>query len=304
MHKTIIINKGFNTIEITKKANLIHNNKYDYSLTEYIAYNKKIKIICNLHGVFEQTPERHINRKYGCPNCSTNKKITQEEFIEKANLIHNNKYDYSLCNYKNSKTKISIICKEHGVFEQIASSHTHQKTGCPVCSKKHKYTNIEFIEKANLIHNNVYCYSKINYINNYTKVCIICKNHGDFEQTPSNHLSGKGCEICKTSKNENLISLYLNKYNITYHRQHKFNDCKYKRLLPFDFYLPKLNMCIEFQGKQHYEPIKFFGGYNGFIEQQKRDKIKNDYCANNNIKLLIIKYCDSVDEILSKMIIV
>ena len=262
-----------------------------------------VKIICNTHGIFEQSPTNHINRKDGCPKCSLNKKITQDEFIEKSKKIHNNKYDYSLVDYINAKTKIKIICPEHEIFETVASSHTDQKTGCPKCSKKYSYTNNEFITKPIFLHGFLYDYSETNYVNNYTKITIKCKTHGSFLQTPSNHLSGKGCELCNTSKNENIISLFLTNKKIKFIRQHKFPDCKNKRRLPFDFYLPDYNICIEFNGKQHYEPIDFFGGKHGFILQQKRDKIKELYCINNNITLFKIKYDDNVIESLSSYFI-
>ena len=288
------MSEKINTEKFILRAKEIHKNKYDYSLVEYKGYGKKIKIICEKHGEFEQLPEKHISRKQGCPNCSIRKKLTNNDFINKAMNVHNNKYDYSLCEYINAKSKIKILCKEHGMFEQIASSHINQKTGCPICSNKHRYTNEEFINLAKKLHNNKYCYSSINYINNYTKINIICYKHGIFRQTPSNHLSGKGCELCNTSKNENLISLFLESKSIKFFRQHRFNDCKLKRKLPFDFYLPEHNICIEFQGRQHYEKIDFFGGTEGFKKQIERDKIKENYCLNNNIKLLKFKYNDNV----------
>jgi hypothetical protein len=229
------------------------------------------------------------------------KTLTTNQFIERAKGIHNDKYDYSLVEYRNAKTKIKILCYKHGVFEQVPDSHITQKTGCPLCSKKHKYTDHEFIDKAILIHGKIYDYSEVKYKNNYTKIKIKCKTHGFFEQTPSNHLSGKGCDLCQNSKNENLISLILKNNNVNYIQQHKFDDCRHIRRLPFDFYIPDHNMCIEFQGKQHYHPVEFFGGKNGFILQQKRDKIKELFCKKNSIKLILIKYNDNVSNIISKL---
>ena len=268
-------------------------DKYDYSLVDYKTSKTKIKIICPIHGQFEQTPNSHLNGK-GCSKCSSTAKLTTEEFIIKAKKIHKNKYDYSKTEYNNMKNKITIICPIHGEFEQESGSHINQKTGCSKCSKKHKYNNKEFIDKCTIIHGNKYDYSNVKYINNYTKIKIICYKHGEFNQTPSNHLSGKGCESCRESKNESLISVFLKNKNLTFIPQHKFIDCKYKRLLPFDFFLPDYNLCIEFNGEQHYKPIDFFGGKDGFIKQQIRDKIKIDYCNDNNIKLLIINFNDDI----------
>ena len=279
-----------NIFEFIKKAKIIHGDKYDYSNSTYINMKSKVKIICSEHGVFEQIPDKHIYSKQGCPKCSNKFKLTTEEFIKKAKIIHGDKYDYSNSTYINAKSKIKIICPEHGVFEQQANSHINQKSGCSKCSLKYSYNNDEFIEKAKEIHGDKYNYNKINYINNYTKIEIECPIHGVFNQIPTNHLSGKGCEICSIPKNEVVIKNLLDKNNIKYYHQYTFEDCKNVKLLPFDFYLPELNICIEYNGKQHYEPIEFFGGDEGFNKQQKRDKLKVKFCNENNIKLLIIAY--------------
>lgn len=282
------------SINFIEKSIKIHGNKYDYSKVEYINNKIKVKIICPEHGEFEQMPDKHINRSHGCPNCSLRNKLTTPIFISEAIKIHGNKYDYSKVQYNNIKTNVIIICPEHGEFTQQAASHIRQKTGCPKCSKKYNYSDDEFKMITSLLHNNKYDYSKVEYINNYTKIKIICPEHGEFEQTPSNHLQGKGCELCNESKGENIIKLWLEKNNISYIRQHRFIDCVYKRKLPFDFYLPEHNICIEFNGKQHYEPIKYWGGEDGLKSQQKRDKIKINYCKNKNIKVLTIKYNEDI----------
>ena len=90
--------KRITTGQFIKKARDVHKNKYDYSLSNYNHTHKKIKIICPDHGTFEQTPSSHLNGS-GCPKCYGNKNLTTEEFINKSNLIHNNKYDYSLSKY-------------------------------------------------------------------------------------------------------------------------------------------------------------------------------------------------------------
>ena len=117
-------------------------------------------------------------------------------FIEKAIIIHNNIYDYSKVNYVNASTKVTIICKDHGEFEQRPNTHL-KKTGCPKCGKincanKMRMTNDDFINKANKVHDNKFKYDKAVYINTNTKVIITCDIHGDFIQTPGHHLCGKG----------------------------------------------------------------------------------------------------------------
>jgi len=171
-----------------------YGDKYDYFKVNYINSNIKVIIICKEHGEFEQTPYCHLITN-GCCKCLGNYKLTTEEFIEKAKLMHQNKYDYSKVDYKKYHTKVIIICKIHGEFEQ--TPHYHLITnGCCKCSGIAKSNTIEFIEKANLIHNNKYDYSKVDYKNCSLKVIIICKIHGEFEQRPNCHLKGQGCFKC------------------------------------------------------------------------------------------------------------
>ena len=201
-----------------KKSNNIHNNKYNYLLVDYKKSNQKVKIICNNHGEFEQTPNSHLNGQ-GCPKCSKYRKNDIFEFINKSNKIHNDKYDYSLVKYKNSQIKIKIICPEHGIFEQRPRNHINSKQGCPVCGGSKKLTIEDFIKRSNKIHNDKYDYSLVKYINEKTKVKIICKIHGEFEQLPIIHLNGSNCPQCsiqKIRKNEEFLTKSKLKYNNKY----------------------------------------------------------------------------------------
>lgn len=125
---------------------------------------------------------------------------TKENFITRANEIHNNKYDYSKVDYINNRTKTCIICPEHGEFWQTPDVHL-RGCGCPVCryiksSSKCRMQQDDFITRATKLHNGKYDYSKVNYKNTDTKVIIGCPIHGDFEQTPHHHLKGIGCPMC------------------------------------------------------------------------------------------------------------
>jgi hypothetical protein len=330
-----------------------HGDVYDYSLVNYINNIKKVKIICKLHGVFEQTPHHH-KRGGGCKRCTMGAPaLSNDDFIEKSIEKHGNVYDYSLVNYINNRTKVEIICKKHGIFEQKAETHLNG-SGCRKCNIRHinntellkrfnekhnsiytydlkkdkykihdfieilceehgeftqrisnhlisgcqkcagvVYNNDDFREKSIKIHGFKYNYSLVKYINFKTDVDIICKNHGVFKQKPYLHTSGSGCQMCNESKGEILIRKHLLDKNIDFISQHKFNDCQYKRPLIFDFYLPEYNTCIEYNGVQHYEEVKAFGGYSYLVDITTKDNIKVNYCENNNIKLLIIKYTDS-----------
>lgn len=282
-----------------EKARKIHKMKYDYSQVEYVNNNTKVKILCEKHGYFEQTPNSHLNGN-GCLKCSGLKKLTTEEFIEKSKKIHEEKYNYSLVNYKNTKTKVKIICSEHGVFEQSPFAHLHQKQGCPECGGTKKMNSEKFILKSNEIHNNFYNYSEVNYINDRTKIIIICPKHGEFKQTPHAHLQKQGCPLCRESKGEKIIRAFLLKNKIKFRKNKTFKNCRYKRLLKFDFYLPEINIIIEFDGIQHFNSYEFFGGDKDFKDRQLRDQIKNEYCKKNNIKLIRLKNLKTINSILKK----
>jgi len=281
--------------EFILRAKQKFDDKYDYSKTNYIGTNKKIKVICPIHGEFEKFPADFI--KSGCSGCNGRFKSNNEDFISKARLVFGDKYDYSKVNYKTIRDDVKIICPLHGEF--LKSPYRHLKgEGCTKCSNKHRYSTLEFIDKAKEIHGDTYEYSKTKYTNTKDDVIITCKKHGDFLQPPKRHLKGEGCPICNESKGEKYIRTLLDKYNIKFLPQKKFNDCfttstnGYRKCyeLPFDFYLPDYNACIEFDGKGHYEPILAHGGEISFTKGKERDQIKDDYCKKNNIKLIRIPY--------------
>ena len=295
-NKCSIDDKKGNTLDFIEKSKNIYDNKYDYSLVEYITNNKKVKIICPEHGIFEQIPRTHISGS-GCRLCYNDKRTKNTDFfIEKGNKIHNNKYDYSLVNYTHNNNKVKIICPIHGIFEQKPNIHLIG-CGCVKCSIDDKKSNTsDFIEKCKKIHDNKYDYSLVEYETAQIKVKIICPEHGVFNITPHNHLFSKGCPKCHKSKNEIVVEKYLINKNIRYIAQKTFNDCIYKRKLPFDFYLPNHNICIEYDGQQHFNSISIWGGDEAFVKNKIRDEIKNEYCKNNNIRLIRIKYDENVEE--------
>ena len=280
------------TEEFIKRCEKKHDNKYDYSLVNYKNINTRVKIICPEHGIFEQIPSNHLSGGK-CPICNN----PTSKFIEKCNSIHNNKYDYRLINYKDNKTKIKIICPIHGIFEQCPNNHHYN--GCPKCGGVNKTTE-DFIYESKKIHNDKYDYSLSIYDGTFNKLKIICPKHGIFIQSADNHLRGKGCPICNESKGEIKIRKILKQFNISFTSQKRFKYCSDIKSLPFDFYLPEHNICIEYDGIQHFESIKYFGGEKSLFGVQKRDQIKNEYCKNNNIKLIRIKNIKQIENVLKK----
>ena len=184
------------TEQFIEEARQVHGDKYNYSKVEYINANTKVCIICPEHGEFWQRPYDHLNG-HNCPKCIGRGayKSTTQEFIEKAKNIHGDKYDYSKVEYINNHTNVCIICPVHGEFQQKPNSHL-MGCGCPACAGNIKLTTEEFIEKTREIHGDKYDYSKAEYVDYYTKVCIICPDHGEFWQTPNSHLMGCGCPAC------------------------------------------------------------------------------------------------------------
>ena len=226
-------------------------------------------------------------------------KYTQNQFIEKAMLVHNNFYTYEETQYINSESKVLIECPKHGKFSQFPSHHING-SGCNKCAKEklstlYRMTQEKFISRAKKKHNNFYDYSKVNFINTKTKIEIICPKHGSFKQKPTHHLSGAGCPKCKCSKGEREIIKYLESIKMNYDYQKRFHDCKHKNYLIFDFYIPEKNICIEYDGEQHFKSIPYFGGQKALRITQERDRIKTDYCKKNNIILLRITKINKIE---------
>ena len=191
-----------------------HKFLYDYSKSVYINSRTPVVITCPEHGDFEQLPLEHMKGR-DCPLCS-NGKSSAQNFIYKADCVHGKKYDYSLTEYVNSITKVKIICKKHGAFEQQPRHHLNG-SGCKKCVKKKKsetssasfacldldklsIESAAFVRKARAVHGDVYDYSLIAFVDSRTPVIIVCSKHGNFEQKPFYHLLGTGCKWCKSEK--------------------------------------------------------------------------------------------------------
>ena len=282
-----IDNKKIKFTDLTDRFNITHNNKYDYSLVEYVNNKSKIKIICPIHGEFEQTTIKHL--QHGCKKCANdllriNRQKTKEQFIIESDKIHDNKYDYSLVKYINTQIKIKIICPIHGVFEQIPNNHL-SGSGCSKCShininNFNKLNQIDLILNFNIVHDNIYDYSLVDYVNGSEKIKIICNIHGIFKQTPNSHKNGAGCPYCANIKNrlryieilkyrvENNIQITpnFNKYACDFfdnimkennsYIQHAMNEGEYyiKELgYWLDGYDKKNNIVYEFDEKHHFK---------------------------------------------------
>jgi hypothetical protein len=285
------------TSEFINRSKKVHGDKYDYSKVNYVNYSTEVDILCVKHGVFRQKAGYHLSGS-GCPICAKeyvaniNRKSTND-FVDKAVVIHGNRYKYTKSVYKHNNKNIIITCNKHGDFSQTPNNHL-SGSGCPICAVDSRRSDVAtFIQNANEVHNNYYNYVDIDYKDNKKKIVINCPKHGNFSQTPNNHLRGHGCPKCKLSKGEIKIEKYLSDNNISYIQQYKFSNCKNKTQLLFDFYLTDKNICLEYDGEQHFEVFRFKNKKDSelkLIKIQKNDNIKNKYCEDNDIKLIRIPY--------------
>lgn len=294
--------------EFIEKAKIVHGNKYDYSLVNYKSRKQKILIGCPIHGWFEQSAGNHLQGQ-GCRKCASErndakKRFTQEQVIKLFIESKGDKFDYSQVEYKNMVTKVTIGCPKHGWFEVKPHDFIYGVYGCPKCwmdniGKSNGFSLEEFKARANKAHNNKYCYDLVQFNTTKDKVKIICPIHGIFEQEANSHIRGVGCPKCKCySRGEKRIEQFLKNHNIIYKTQYIIPNenlfCGNKRIY-VDFYLPDYKIIIEFNGAQHYKPIKFWGGTKLFEKQQERDLAVKKYCKSHKITLIEISYKNYID---------
>jgi hypothetical protein len=278
--------------EIKNRLKILFGDKYEYDFSNFKNTHSKIGVKCPIHGWSEQIL-KNLFKGHGCRKCSykvisDNQISNFDDVLNKFKEKHGDKYDYSKFQYVKNRTDSIIICPIHGDFYQSAWTHMNG-SGCPKCSGNKRLTKDEFISAANSKHTKGYIYDFSDYKNMQSKVKIICPKHGEFFQTPMSHVKGSGCPKCNQSQGERMVEKFLLDNNIEFIPQKKFSDLKHKANLIFDFYLPKYNTCIEFNGIQHYFPVEAFGGQEAFEVTKIRDSLKIEYCKKNNIKLIIIK---------------
>ena len=287
------------TTKFIEKAIIVHGNRYDYSLVDYYKAKTKVLIICPDHGEFWQEPNHHLSG-HKCKKCSREEidKITKikfrENFKARAIKVHGLRYCYDLVEYEAAKKKVTIKCLEHGMFSQTPDKHIGGKQGCPKCIGRVLDIK-DFIYKANKTHNNRYYYNISEYTDCKKYIDILCSEHGIFRQTPDNHVSGKGCPKCSSSKSQYLIEKFIiEKYS--HLSEIIIND----RIIPYhtgrnleiDINLIDLNIGIEYNGSYHYDETSYFNtvsktGFEGVVE---RDAFKENWCRENSINLIKISY--------------
>ena len=273
-----------------EKVILDRSKKIELNNLTIISYISHDKIICKCRKCDYEIIDNHRNlsRKFKCNFCY---------IFEKSDIL---KSELSFL-LKIEGSKLHLRCKNGHYYIQDRRNLLSGRK-CDECRKINRnFTKEDVISEFYKIHMGYFKYNMDGYKTLHSKIKITCENEHTFLQKASNHLQGKGCPICRESYGERYIRKYLESNKIKFERQKKFNDCKFINKLPFDFFLPDYNILIEYDGLQHFKPVKQFGGESEFIKTVKKDKIKTDYCLNNNINLIRISYKDDIKEKLSSI---
>lgn len=309
--KQQMVNKQ-NIYSIFNIHNYIKLNNITCRLTseEYTGVNGKLKFICKCKDYFFTTFNHFLHdNKHQCNNCS-NKSRSERMSIKDEDLIKRaKKYNCKVLSIYSKHLRLYIEFEdEYGYkYKQRAISFQHQPT--PHLVNNHNPYSIDNINLHISYRFNIY--SKViseKYDKNTTKLILMCNCGNRYERSWEHITKVKSdnllCHKCSNSIGEEKIIKYLLNNNIEFITQHRFKDCRNKLPLPFDVYLINKNTCIEFQGIQHYKAIGFFGGQKRYEQTLISDEIKQKYCKDNNIKLILISYLDmnNVETILSKAI--
>jgi very-short-patch-repair endonuclease len=289
-----------NTEDFITKAISIHGNLYNYENTVWINAVSKVKIGCNIHGEFEQSPNNHLQRQ-GCEKCARRMWIfSTEDFIRESKKVHGDEYDYSLSVYTKMLEPLTITCKIHGNFSQSPSNHITHCQGCYECGRNRainsrRKTLDEFIEESKQSHALPYDYSRITpetYVNRSTPVeigCLTCNEY--FLQRPYDHLSGSGCIFCR-NKTELIIHNFLIEHNVKVCRGKSFDDCRNIKPLPFDFFLEEYNILLESDGDQHLKYVPRYHKKVSLNERQETDFKKMNYAFKKGLTVIRIYQMD------------
>lgn len=290
-------------IENIKLFLSINYPNYQLLDDKYVSCKTKMRFICLKHkdkGIQFNTMTNIMDSHHTCKYCSydklSNERIIDDKFvIDRTNELH---MIYKGRFTKNNETWVKFICPVHinkGVQSSSWYNFKMSVNGCAYCYGRYKTTE-DFKEEMNLINPNIEILGEYNGCENQVKCyCKIC-NH-IWSPIGRSLKNGQGCPNCSTSKGELKVKEFLDINRIDYIQQKTFNDCVDKEKLKFDFYLPKENTIIEYDGQQHFMPVDFANkgiewATNLYNNNVRKDIIKNDYCKENEIKLIRISYLD------------
>lgn len=272
----------------------------------YVNSTVPVELKCNKCGYEWKTKPPKSLIGHGCPFCGKSLKKTHDQFVRSLSVI--SPEIEVIGEYVNSQAPILCRCAK-GHEWMSRPNDLMQGKSCPKCAHNAKKTHQEFVDDLAKISNRIVAIDQ--YIGSHNKIRFRCVIDGHiWMASPSNILRGYGCPKCNQSKGEDRIERYLVSRCISFEQQYIFSDCISERALPFDFYIPIHNCAIEYDGEQHFKPVKFGGisiekAQNEFSKLQSRDAIKNDYCKEHDIKLIRIPYTefDEIENILDKQLL-
>lgn len=271
--------------------------------SQYLTSNKKVNCKCSIDGYEWDITPNQLLKGYGCPICKNRRiRYTSKTLQEKLNSY--NKNIDIIGKFINVNTSVKCECRICNYIWNVKPNDLLNGGGCPRCNKCERYTTDTFKDIMFTIDNSIEIMGE--YINAFTKIKCRCKTCSHmWYSRPNNLLNEYGCPNCSKSKGEIRIERFITKYNFQFEPQYKCQDLKgvHNGLLSYDFYLPKYNMFIEYQGQFHDGTIK--GDLQSETElkiQQEHDRRKSEYAKENNIELLEIWYWDyeNIERILSE----
>ena len=267
-----------------KELELKYGDEFEL-LGEYVNNATKIKVRHRKCGNIYLIRPTHLLSKPRCAYCAGNAKKTTKSFNKELENI--NSKIRVVGAFSGANNKVECTCDKRHIYH-ATPSNLLKGIGCPVCFGNSKYTIKELQAKMNEFHDGEY--TVLERLDG-RRVRIKHNRCGNIYKTTIRVIwFGCGCPKCASSKGEDKVRRILEEMKIDFKEQHKFNGCKNKRRLPFDFYLPNNNVCIEYDGEGHYEPFRFSTGQEKFEQTKRHDKIKNKYCHDNSITLIRIPY--------------
>lgn len=287
-------------------AELAEKNPTIEAAETYAGANVKILHRCLIDGCEWKATPHNVLRGRGCPKCSGHIKLTHYEYVSRLYDIDSN--IEVLEQYINYTTPILHRCLIHNYEWRATPGNTLSGHGCKMCANdrmayERSKGKLQYIEDLKKINSSIVVVGE--YINAHTPILHRCLIDGhEWYAKPNNTLNGKGCPQCCESSGERMVRQWLDKNNISYECQKSFLDCCDKKPLPFDFYLPEYNICVEYDGEQHYKSVDYFGGEEAFQKRVKHDKVKTEYCCKNSIGLLRIPYFANVEEELNNFLFI
>lgn len=265
---------------------------------EYVNGSIPVLHYCEKHNVYWNIKPNDLLYRCGCPECGKEQNVqwclkTKEWFIEELSKVNPNVK--LIGEYKNLNTKTMFYCEIHDEYWITIPQNVLSGHGCPICHKekttlKTTKTHEQYVYELSISNPDIEVVGQ--YVNAHVPILHKCKICGhEWMAKPNNVFNNnRGCPKCQISNGERVIAQLLDKLGVDYTMQMKFDACRHKRPLPFDFYLKNYNIAIEYQGEQHYRPVDIFGGQEHFEQQKLHDEIKNEYCYDNNIQLITIPY--------------